>query len=137
MITLHLAKWLEEEGFGTLDTDIFWEEAALDAKGKPKEGIWVVSRSPAVDRLNVGIQNFDIYARYANKVTTANKLKSILNRIQEAYGDVCTLPLVPPYSDAVYTDVVIEPTSGVDNVGSDEQNKIVKAISGIIHYKEQ
>src|SRR5690606_26981369 len=136
MVTLHLAKWLEQEGFGTLDTDIFWEEVPLGSNGKPKEGVWVVSRSPAVDRLNVGIQNFDIYARYANKITTGNKLKAILKRLQEAYGDVCTLPTVPPYSLTEYTNVTIEPVSGVDNVGSDEQDKIVKVISGIIYYEE-
>ena len=135
MITLHLAQWLEDEGFGTLDTDIFWEEVPL-SNGKPKDGMWVVTRSPGVTRLNVGIQNFDIYARYSNKLETAQKLEAILNRLQEAYGDVCTLPTVPPHSLTEYTDVMIEPTSGVDNVGSDEQDKIVKVISGTIHYKE-
>lgn len=135
MITLHLAKWLEQEGFGTLETDIFWEDVPV-VNGKAVDGIWVVTRSPAVTRLNVGIQNFDIYARYANKVTTQTKLTQILKRLQEAYGNVCTLPPVPPHSNTVYTNVVIEPVSGVDNVGNDEQNKIVKVISGIIHYKE-
>jgi hypothetical protein len=137
MITLSLAKWLEQEGFGTLEADIFWEEIALDNDGKPKDGIWVVSRSPSVTRLNVGIQNFDIYARYANKITTEIKLKQILNRLQEAYGDVCTLPSVEPYSSTAYINVTIEPVSGVENVGSDDQDKIVKVISGIVHYEEQ
>lgn len=136
MITLHLCQWLDDEGFGTLDTDIFWEEAPLDSRGNPKPGIWVVSRSPAIDRKNIGVQNFDIYARYPNKVTSAQKLNDILKRLQEAYGDTCTLPTVPNHSDIVYTNVMIEPTSGVDNVGSDEQENIVKVISGVIHYKE-
>jgi hypothetical protein len=136
MVTLHLAKWLEQEGFGTLDTDIFWEEVPLNSEGNPKDGIWVVSRSPVVGRIDIGVQNFDIYARFANKVTTGKKLNDILNRLRDAYEDVCTLPTVPPYSLAEYSNVTIEPTSGVDNVGSDEQEKIVKVISGTIQYKE-
>lgn len=133
-VTLHIAKLLEQEGFGTLDTDIFWEEASVDSKGKPKDGIWVVTRGSAVTRLQSGIQAFDIYARYANKLTTNTKLEGILKYLQESYGTVCTLPLVPPYSDVLYTQAVIQPVSSIENVGADEQDKIVKVISGEIRY---
>lgn len=134
MVSLHIAKLLEDEGFGTLDTDIFWEEAPLDSKGNPKEGVWVVTRGSEVTRLKTGVQNFDIYARYKNKVQTSQKLESILEFLKEAYGTVCELPIVPPHSTTVYKDVVIEPVSGIENVGSDEQDKIVKVISGVIRY---
>lgn len=136
MITLHIAKLLEDEGFGTLDTDIFWEEVALDTKGDPKEGIWIVTRSSEVSRLRTTIVSFDIYARYANKITTQRKLEDILEFLRQAYGEVCTLPIVPPYSTAIYNDVQIMPTSSVESVGSDEQEKIVKVISGEIRYSK-
>lgn len=137
MITLHIAKLLETAGFGTLDTDIFWEEAPLDSSGKPKNGIWVVTRGNEVSRTNLHVQSFDIYARYGNKLTTSQKLESILEYLQTAFETVCELPTVPPYSTTQYTDVTIVPTSGIDNVGVDEQDKIIKLISGQVRYKKE
>ena len=134
MISLHVAKWLEEEGFGILDEDIFWEEVPLDANGKPLNGIWVVTRGSALSRFNTTVQAFDIYSRYANKITGALQLEQILERIKEAYGDVCTLPTVPPYSLTNYDNVRLRPVSGIENVGSDEQDKIVRVISAEVQY---
>lgn len=135
MVTLHLLKLLADEGFGTIDTDMFWEEIALDADGNAKEGIWIQSRSTPVNRYGVTNQAFDIYSRYANKVTGAQKLESILEYLQTAYGEVCELPEVPPYSTNQYKNVRITPTSGVENAGTDENNKVVRVISGLIQYE--
>lgn len=137
MVSLHFAQYLANEGFGVLDTDIFWEDVPLDPQGNPKNGVWVVSRAPALTRRDVNIQNIDIYARYANKITTATKLENILQHIWENQGTDCSLPTVPPYSTVQYTNVRIYPTSGVDNVGSDEQDKIVKVISVEIRYRKE
>lgn len=134
MVTLHIAKWLEDEGFGTLDQDIFWEEVPLDSNGKPYDGIWVVTRGSALSRFNTTTQQFDIYSRFANKLTGSQKLEQILEKIMEAYGDVCTLPTVPPYSLTVYDNVRLRPISGIENVGSDEQDKIVRVVSAEVQY---
>ena len=87
MITLHILKLLEEEGFGTIDTDLFWEEVPLNSQGDPKNGIWIVTRGVPIDRLHVYTQNFDIYSRYTNKITGSSKLEGILEFLQEAYGE--------------------------------------------------
>lgn len=137
MVTLHLLKLLEDRGFGVIDTNLFWEEVPLDSNGDPLDGVWIVTRGTEISRTNVGQQAFDIYARYANKLTTAGKLEDILNYLQEAYGEVCELPDVPPYSASVYSNVRIEPVSSVENVGTDENEKIVKLISGIIRYNKE
>lgn len=134
MVTLHLLKLLEDEGFGTLDTDLFWEEVPLNSEGNPKEGVWIVTRGTEISRIDIGIQNFDIYARYSNKVTCAKKLEDILRFLQDAYEEVCDLPTVPPHSTTQYTNVSIVPTSAVENVGTDENEKIVKVIAGVIRY---
>lgn len=137
MVTLHVAQLLADEGFGILDQDIFWEEAALDSSGNPKEGIWIVTRGASISRFNLDIQSFDIYARFANKLTTHSKLQSILDYFWNIQGENCTLPTVPPYSEEQYTNVRIFPTSSIENVGSDDQEKIVKVISGEIRYKKE
>lgn len=137
MVTLHLLKSLANNGFGTIDTDLFWEEVPLDSEGNPREGLWIVTRGSAVTRYDSNIQAFDIYARYANKIKTQQKLNDILKYFWSIQGETCTLPTVPPYSLSAYTNVRIFPTSSVENVGSDEQDKIVKVISGEIRFKEE
>lgn len=136
MITLHIAKWLDDEGFGTLDTDIFWEEAPISADGKPKDGIWVVSRGAALSRFNTTTQQFDIYSRFKNKLTGSQILEDILEKLKEVYGDVCTLPTVTPYSTNEYFNVRLRPTSGIENVGSDDQDKVVRVISAEVQYNK-
>jgi hypothetical protein len=135
MVTLHLLQLLADEGFGTIDTDMFFEEAPLDGAGNPKEGIWIVTRGAALSRFNTTTQSFDIYSRYSNKLTGYRKLEDILTFMQDAYGEVCELPEVPTYSTIKYENVRIRPTSGVENVGTDENNKLVRVISGEIQYE--
>lgn len=136
MIALHLLKLLEDNNFGIIDQDLFFEEAALDSQGKEKNGIWIVERGTAVNRFTTQIQNFDLYARYTSKLTGYQKLEAILDFLQEAYGDVCELPQVPPHSNKVYTNVRIEPTSSVENAGVDSAGKIVRVISGVVQYNK-
>lgn len=136
MITLSILKELENEGFGTIDTDLFFEEASLDSKGNPKNGIWIVTRGSAVSRVNVEIQSFDIYTRYSNKLTGHQKLQEILEWLQEAYGDVCTLPACPPYTTQTYKNVRIFPTSSIESAGFDENNKLVRVISFEVHFNK-
>lgn len=136
MITLSILKELENNGFGTIDTDLFFEEASLDSKGQPKNGVWIVTRGSAVSRTNVEIQSFDIYSRYSNKLTGHQKLESILEWLQEAYGDVCTLPACPPYTTQTYTNVRIFPQSSIESVGFDENNKLVRVISFEVFYNK-
>ena len=136
MIALHILKLLEDEGFGTIDSDLFFEEAPLDGQGKPKQGMWIVERGTSVNRFNTQTQNFDIYSRFSNKLTGYKKLEGILDFLQEAYGEICELPAVPPYSSTVYHNVRIEPTSSVENLGTDVDNKIVRVISGTVQYSK-
>lgn len=136
MITLSILKELENNGFGTIDTDLFFEEASLDSKGNPKNGVWIVTRGSTVSRTNVEIQSFDIYSRYSNKLTGHQKLDSILEWLQEAYGDVCTLPACPPYTTQTYKNVRIFPTSSIESVGFDENNKLVRVISFEVFYNK-
>lgn len=135
MVTLHLLKLLENQGFGAIDTDLFWEEITLDSDGNALDGIWIQSRGTPVTRYSVTHQAFDIYSRYKNKIMGAQKLEAILEYLQSAYSEVCSLPEVPPYSTDQYTNVRITPTSGVENAGIDENNRVVRVISGLIQYE--
>jgi hypothetical protein len=135
MITLSILKQLQIEGFGTIDTDLFLEEVPISTDNKPKEGLWIVTRGSAVSRFNVEIQSFDIYSRFTSKLEGHTRLAELLQWMQEAYSDVCTLPAVPPYTTSSYENVRITPTSGVENVGTDENGKVVRVISGEVYYQ--
>lgn len=130
MITLHVLKALELAGFGTIDADLFWEDVPIGADGNAKDGVWVVTRGAPVSRFGATTQSFDVYSRYADKILGSQKLEQILEYLQRAYDEVCELPQVLPYSKNKYTNVRITPTSGIENVGTDENNKIVRVISG-------
>lgn len=134
MVTLHILKWLEQNNIGTVDTDLFYEEAPLDSKGIPRNGLWIVTRGATISRFGATIQDFDIYSRYTDKLTGSRKLTQVLELLQEAYGTVCDLQAVPPYTTDTLVNVRLEPTSSIENVGLDSNNKIVRVISGTVQY---
>ncbi len=135
MITLHILQLLADEGFGTIGTDLFWEEIPVNSTGGVKDGVWIISRGSAKSRGSRTTQAFDIYARYANKVQCSLKLHNIFEYLEEAFGEVCDLPTTP-LSDLEFTNVSIEPTSTIDNVGEDANGKIIKVISGQVIYNK-
>lgn len=136
MITLHILKLLEDEGFGTIETDLFFENVTLDSYGKPKNGVWIVSRPSQVTARNVRVQQFDIYSRYTDKITGDKKLEAILDYFERNKQKPCVLPEVPPYSLTEYTNIRIFPLSSIENVGTDENNKIIRVISGEIRFNK-
>lgn len=129
MISLHILKLLEDNNFGTIDVDLFYEKLTLD-----KTGLYIVSRGTPLTRSTRKTQAFDIYARGSNDVWGANKLDDVLTFLENAYGTVCDLPSVPPISTKQYTNVAITPTSAIENVGLDAENRIIYVLSGIITY---
>ena len=67
MITLSLLKQMQTDNIGTIDTDMFHLEVALDGNGVPRNGLWIIPRGAPVSRFNVNIQPIDIYFRHTNK----------------------------------------------------------------------
>lgn len=137
MISISILKALEEAGFGTIDVDLFLENAPLNSSGKPKNGLWIVTRGSGISRLNTEIQSFDIYSRYANKLTGHQKLDSVLEWLRESYSDVCDLPAVPPHTTQAYNNVRIFPSSSVENVGVDENGLVVRVISFDCYFNKE
>lgn len=134
MIELSILKQLQDAGFGTIDTDLFLEEVPIDSKGVAKDGVWIVTRGSSVSRIDTEIQAFDIYSRYKNKITGSVKLHAILEYLKDAFAEVCTLPAVAPYTTQTYKNVRIRPVSSVESLGTDENGKIVRVISGEVQY---
>lgn len=129
MITLSFLKLLEDEGFGTIDTDLFFQKLTLD-----KKGLYIADIGDPLSRGVRKTQSFELYARGSNDVDGYKKLVDLLDWMKEAYGTICNLPSVPPISTDEYSNVTIQPTSSITNVGLDANNRIIYSLTGQITY---
>lgn len=130
MISLQLLKYLENNGFGTIDKDLLWEKETLD-----KTGLFIVSTSEQVPRGSRRVQRFTLYSRGTNDVTGYKKLEKARNFLSSAESyETCTLPAVPPIVNDPAENVTIMPMSTINNIGRDENGRIVWSCDGYIYY---
>lgn len=131
MITLSFLKLLENEGFGTIDTDLFFQKLTLD-----KKGIYIADIGDPVERHSRDTQSYEILVRGNSDVDGYKKLKEIRKFLVNEYQNICELPAVPPITNEVYTNVELSKPSTITNVGLDGQNRIIYSMTGTIIYKE-
>jgi len=129
MITLSFLKLLEDNNFGLIDTDLFFQKLTLD-----KKGIYIADIGDGLTRGQRRTQSFELYARGKNDTDGYKQLSDILDFLRDSYSGVCELPPVPPISTKEYTNVTILPTSTITNVGLDANNRIIYSITGQIIY---
>ena len=130
MISLQLLKYLENNGYGTIDQDLLWEKETLD-----KKGIFIVSNSEQTPRGSRRTQRFTLYSRGTNDVDGYKKLEAIRNFLSSfTTYENCTLPAVPPIVTEPVNNVTIMPMSTIDNVGRDENGRLVWSCNGYIYY---
>jgi len=140
MITLHIAKLLQNNGFGTLaltgsetgNNLIYWEKLPLG-----KTGVYIMSNGDALSRGRRMSQTFNIYARGVNDIDGAKRLKAILSFFNKECYPSCDLPIVAGYSEDTYSKTIILPTSNISNVGLDNTDRIIYSITAQIIYKEE
>lgn len=131
MITLNLLQLLQENGFGTIDVDLFWNKLSLN-----KNGVFIVDIGQAQPRGNRRVQRYELYSRSKKSdVDGYQKLKAIADFLNDSAYSICDLPKCNKVKDneAVH-NVTIMPVSTPTNTGEDSQERIVWAISGNIIY---
>lgn len=138
MISLHIAKLLEDNGYGTLALTgeetgnlIFFEKLPI-----AKTGVFIMSNGDSLSRGTRRSQSFDLFARGLNDIDGAKSLTDILRFFGQRY-EVCELPVVPGYSEDKYTKIVIEPTFNITNVGLDATDRVIYSASATITYNEE
>lgn len=141
MIVPALVLEMQRQGLGTVDTDLFWEELPQSPNA---EGIWVVSRGDAGSDENAQMLSVDIYARYANKLTTEMKLRAVVNWVRDEAQDLCILQVNPhnldssqPDENIIYDIASIGHVGAVQNQGVDENGRILKTITIQIKFNER
>lgn len=135
MITLSFLKLLQDSGFGTIDTDLFFQKLTLD-----KTGLYISDIGDPLVRGQRKTQSFELYSRAENDVDGYKQLSAILEFLEESYSGVCELPEVIIQGRTLtrgYSNVTILPTGNITNVGLDGNNRIIYAIQGQIIYKKE
>lgn len=130
MVTLHILQLLQDRGFGTIGTDLFWEKLPLK-----KNGVAIYSRGGPVNygRRSAG-QNFDLYSRGSSDLKGADKLEKIWQFFTDEYT-ACTLPLTSK-SVKVYSKARFIPTNNVQNLGIDENDRVIFVLSVQVIYQK-
>lgn len=131
MITLSFLKLLEDEGFGTIDVDLFFQKLTLD-----KKGLYIADIGDPVAKGFRDTQSYELLARGSNDVDGYKLLKDIRSFLVDNYSSICELPAVPPITTTGYSNVALSKPSTITNVGLDDNNRIIYSITGQIIFKE-
>lgn len=134
MITLHLLQYLKENGFGSaIDTDLFFEKLPLG-----KEGLAIFSRGgEGTFGRRRSVQRFDLYSRGSSDLTGYDKLDKVRTFFSDNYDNLCVLPVVPGISNRTYKKARITATDNVENLGLDENDRVIYRLGAQIIYEKE
>lgn len=127
MITLSLLKFLENNGYGTIDVDLFWQKLTLD-----KVGIYIADIGETRLRGERKVQRYELYSRGSSDVDGYKRLQDILDFLGNNYV-VCQLPSVGDITNG-FANVTIMPPSSISNNGLDTNGRIIYSATGLLYY---
>jgi hypothetical protein len=131
MITLSLLKFIENNGLGVIDQDLFWQKLTLD-----KVGIYIADIGQTKERGGRNVVQFELYSRGNSDVDGYKRLQAILDLLNNNYV-VCNLPSVQSGSGVItegFSNVTIMPPSSISNYGLDSQGRIIYSATGTLYY---
>lgn len=131
MITLSLLKFIENNGLGVIDQNLFWQKLTLD-----KVGIYIVDIGQTKERGGRNVVQFELYSRGSNDVDGYKRLQAVLDLLNNNYV-VCALPSVQSGSGVItegFSNVTIMPPSSISNYGLDSQGRIIYSATGTLYY---
>ena len=138
MITLALLEQMVADEVADLEIDknCFWEQAPLQANGKPASGVWLVTRGGNASNSPKGLNlrsTVDFYVALANKPKTEAVHQEILEWI---IANPCFCSLVGSVGGTIYSfsNVRIRPTTTPQNFVVTENNLVVKIASAELVY---
>lgn len=131
MITLSLLKFIENNGLGAIDQNLFWQKLTLD-----KVGIYIADIGQTKERGGRNVVQFELYSRGNDDVDGYKRLQAILDLLNNNYV-VCNLPSVQNGSQVItegFSNVTIMPPSSISNYGLDSQGRIIYSATGTLYY---
>ena len=138
MITLALLNRMVEDGVADLkiDQNCFWEQAPLQADGRPASGVWLVTRGGNAASSPKGLNlrsTVDFYVALANKPKTEAVHQQILEWLIK---NPCFCELAGSVGGVTYNykNIRVRPTTTPQNLLITENNLIVKIASAELVY---
>lgn len=131
MITLSLLKFIENNGLGVIDQNLFWQKLTLD-----KVGIYIADIGQTKERGGRNVVQFELYSRGNSDVDGYKRLQAVLDLLNNNYV-VCALPSVQSGSGVItegFSNVTIMPPSSISNYGLDSQGRIIYSATGTLYY---
>lgn len=127
MVTLQLIKLLENNGFGTIDEDLFWEKM-----GVGEEGLYISDLGSSNNFGSRKSVTYQIYSRGKTDVEGYKQLEKVMDFINNHFT-ACNLPAVPPIIDYEYRNVTLMPTSSISSAGEDINGRMIYSLTGQIY----
>lgn len=128
VITLSLLQYLQDNGFGTIDKDLFWEKLGLE-----QNGLFISDLGSSQSRTVRQNTTYSIYSRAKDDLTAYTQLLDVANFLKNSYA-VCNLPAATGFTDEGFQGVTIMPPSTIANDGEDANGRIIYSITGQIYY---
>ncbi len=131
MITLNLLKYIENQGLGEIDKDLFWQKLTLG-----EIGVYISSIGNPTTRGNRTMTSFELYSRGHSDVDGYKRLEAIVNLLNASYS-VCNLPSVSLDGELIAEEVeniTIMPCSTISNGGLDDNGRIIWTATGTIYH---
>lgn len=125
MITLSLLQYLEDNNFGKIDEDLFFEKLTYD-----KVGIYIASIGELSERGTVKSQSYELYSRGKSDLDGYRRLKRVLDFLEESF-DVCTLPAFEHEGKGIENITILRPST-ITNYGLDSGGRIIYSATGKI-----
>lgn len=131
MVSLSLLKLLENNGFGVIDQNLFWEKMGLD-----EDGIYITDAGGDQIRGSRPYMTYQIYSRADSDVKAYKQLQDIAEFLKRSFA-VCELPSVPPVTNYGYGNVTIMPPSTIVSAGQDINGRTIYSITGQVYFGEK
>lgn len=130
IVTLSLLKFLENNGLGKIDENLFWQKLGLGL-----DGLYIADLGASQSRFSHHSTTYEIYSRHKDDFVAYKQLLEVANLLCNSYS-VCNLPAVPPFTDEGFTQVTIMLPSTISNNGQDSNGRIIYSITGQIFYED-
>lgn len=124
VLTLSLLKFLENNGLGTIDENLFWEKLGIG-----RDGLYITDLGDTQSRIRQSSSTYRIYSRAKDDLKAFSQLQKVFDLLRASYGQ-CKLPAVPPYTDEGFDRVTILPPSAISNDGVDTNGNTIFSITG-------
>lgn len=131
MVTLSILKYIEQNGFGTIDENLFWEKMGLH-----DVGLFIEDLGNTNNRGSRPSTTYQIFSRGKTDVDGYKQLQAVVEFLNVSFS-VCKLPSVPPITDYGYDNVSFTPLTTISSEGVDMNGRVIYSATGQVFYGDK